>query len=489
MALQPLDEVRRALSGAWDLTRAGFWWRTAEAAADAGDWPTAVARLLHLADPLDAVPTGDAAWRQLAIATFDAALRARDPDLITAACAQVLGRAWEPADDLADLVSVFRTAEQIDALREGRTLARILRQRFASSAWAHYAAGHFDELVARVDGVESSSRLVEYFERAADLFARDGATAQAHHAHLRSAVAMIAYTTQVDEGRQRLREVAPDVAPEDRYWLAFGQAHSSFWLDRVRAADWVVDEIDATNGEGPRADRARQLAGVLVRGLPVSIADAEFDRIRSVGAAIGGELQWEIEAQLRGRAAATELLDVAISTADQALAAQLDADALPLHGFGAIVEAWQGQPVSVVPANPVTKAVVGVIEAARTGVVSEAMRELAEASRATADRRAFRPVMLALLRAAPHTDEPDASAALTEVALHYAARAPAPSCGFLALATLLFDHGHDRAGAALTRRGLDEGERDELCVVRSVAWAAQHGSDREMLAWLETALS
>lgn len=487
MALQPLDEVRRALSNAWDLTRAGFWWRTAEAAADSGDWGTAANRLLHLADPLDAVPTGDRAWQQLTVATLDAALRAGSSDMVTAACAQLLGRAWEPGDDLDALVVVFRTAEAVKAFEAGHTLARILRQRYTNSAWANYATGHFEELAAAGKRGVASGRLVENFERAAELFEARAMTREAHHARLRAAVARMAHGTQHDIGRQALRDVAAGVDEDDRYWLAFGQLHSPFWLDRVRAGDWVGDEMAATHGEGPRADRARKVAALLVRRLPVSIADAEHDRIRAASEAFDDELRWEVEAQLRGREAAAAAASEPLSAISAEFADSLESEALPLDGFVGLVDAWQGRTARQEPRSPVARAVVEVLRA-DDAALSDATRALAAAVREADDARSLRPVLLVFVRIAAKDGEADLSAALTELALHYAQRAPAPSCGFLAVAKTLFDGGHHRAAAALTRRAMDDGDRADgfaLCVSRSIAWAAREGSDREMLAWLE----
>ena len=489
MALRPLDEVRKALVGAWDLTRAGFWWRTAEAAADAGDWTTATQRLLHLADPLDDVPTGAPAWRQLAVASLDTAVRAGEGDLVTAACAQVLGRAWAPDDRLEALAGVFHTAQSIDAGAAALVLARIVRQRYASSAWAHYALGHFAEVVGWRAGASDPGRIVASFDRAAELFAEQGQTGRAHHAALRAAVARVVFGNQPDQGRAALRELSADTPDAEEYWLAHGRLHSSFWLDRVRAADWVVDAFAAA-GRGAAASRrarhARLIALELMQNLPVRLSDPEHDRIRAVAAELDDELRWGIEAQLRGRAAAQEIADQPLTAVDEATARQLQSDALPLDGFTALVEAWHGRAPVVPPSRPVVAAVVDAL-LAEPASVGDALRALTTQVREARDARTLRPVLLVLVRVAA-LDDDSLRAPIIELVLHYANRAPAPTCGFLRVAQTMFDAGHHRAGAALMHRALEDGERGdgyETGLARAISWAARDGTDREMLAWLE----
>lgn len=485
MSLRPLDEVRRSLSGAWDLTRAGFWWRTAESAADSGDWATATNRLLHLADPLDGVETGAPAWNQLAIAALDCALRAADPDLVTAVCAQLLSKAWPATSRLDMLTDLFALAVELDAVVAGLTLARITRQRYASSPWAFYAAAHFAELAER-RGLRSDSpaRIIANYERAAELFASAHQAEEAGHAQLCAAVARLVSGASPDDARTELRNL--DVPPDDEFWLAFGRLHSPFWLDRVRAADWVVDVFSDDRTTERQRRNARGVARELMRRLPVRMEDAELDRIRAVTEDLDDELRWGIEAQLRGRVAAQRLADSTLSDLGRGDAKALQEEALPLDGFDALVDAWQGRAPTTQPRSAVVRSVVDVLLAEGDGV-GDALRDLAAAVRDARDPRTLRPVVLALLRAST-LDDDLLAAPIVELSLHYAQRAPTPTCGFLAVAKTLFDAGHHRAGAALTHRAIEDGERQDgydVCIARAVTWAVREASDREMLSWLE----
>lgn len=490
MELQ-LDAVREELSGLWDWTRAQFWMTTAQTAAREGSWETACRRLLRLVDPLGSSPTGSGAWTQLAVQALEAAVRAKSPSLVTEAANRILDNAWPSPASPHELVGVLRTADELDALACGQRLGELVDRRYPKFGWGPYAAAHFAERIAmqtdRSPGDPTTA--IDRFDRAAVLFEKSHMERAAVHSRLRSATWRMTATPQTDRARAMLKTVDADrLEPAERHWYALAQAHSPFWLERVRAADYVGDEFDRnTSNELPGVIA---IAETLFTHLPVQLAAAEADRLRDLSASFGGEARWELEAQIRGREAVEPHADTALDEIDAETAKELEQEALSLDGFSALVAAWNGRSTPDRPRDPVAAAVVEVL-LADDETRPDALSALVEQMDRCREGRRLRPVALVFGRVATWDGANDDFAPLlTKLAASYARSAPRPGYGFLNLAAVLFDAGLWEAGARITRRALDEGEGDEperldAAVARSMQWAVRDGSDREMIEWLE----
>lgn len=428
-----LDEVKSALSGVWDNARARFWLSAADAAARDGEWATVANRLLHLADPLDTVPAGEAAWRELAVTSFDAAVRAGSVDIVRTVANRMLDRAWPAGDAPDELVPVFRHAERQLRYEPARVLGAIIERRYPRSAWSIYAHAHFVELSIRSgqgpDRHIAPEQLATRFEAAGDLFDAASEPGSALHCRLRAGVIWMTWTSRTDRGRTLLRAASgPDLAPDDRRWLAFAQAHSPFWLDRVRAADWVGDTIDRLGQDSD--DRAlfdaHTVADVLFSRLPVKLSGSEIDRLESVLDAFDDDRRWELEAQLRGREVAAVAAARALDDVTVAEARELEQECLPLDGFAPLVEAWKGGAPSERPKGAVAAAVVDFLVALSSGDSRARIataRSLARVIVETPGARDYRPVLLALTRAIPaDLDDAQFAEIVTELAIHFADR-------------------------------------------------------------------
>jgi hypothetical protein len=493
-----LDAVREELSGLWDWTRAQFWMTAAQSAARDDDWPTAASRLLRLAGPLGSRPSGTAAWKQLARTTIDATIRAGDPSLVQTAANRLLDEAWPTGTTPHELVGSLRLADELDASAEGEKLGEILERRYPKFGWGPYAAAHFAErrAVAAGRSLDDPETTLGRFELAAKLF--DGAhlPGAARHCRLRCAVLRMTATPQTDAARAALKQMSTDEFDTDeRHWFALAQANSPFWLDRVRAADYVGDTFDRVGTDTPEGRAVAAIAEVLFTRLPVHLAGAEVDRLRDLAEEFEGDARWELEAQLRGREAVEERSSAALDEVSTDAAKELEEHALPLDGFTAIVSAWSGDSAEA-PGRPEDAVAARVVDAlvAMQGDdaerVASSLTALVDVS-ADAEASRLRPLALVFPRAFEWNGEGDAIAdSVTRLATLFARRAPRPSYGFLNLAAALFDAGLWKAGTGVTRRALDEGERTDekrldAAVARSVQWAVREGSDREMLEWLE----
>ena len=501
MASLRLDTVKAEIAGFWDSAQAQFRIRSADAARSRGDWTTATHRLLQLADLLDSVDPKSPAWRELAVAALESAALTDDANEVRGAASRLLGRSWTLGWVPDELIEAFRAAEKRSALRGGRELGLVMERRFPG--WPHgpYAAAHFADALVRRDRTTFGEVHAEVrrFERAADLFGNRGDALAANHCRLRAAELLIEHTPQTERARRLLKAVDQDrLAPRERLWHALALAHSPFWLDRVRAGDFVSDVMDGLDRHDPDysdydADSVFGVGEALFARLPVRLQDAELDRLQALVGRFEGSRGWELEAQLRGRESAASYADRQLGDLTAAEADALQADALPLDGFAALAAAWRGDEVAVLPLDSVARDVVAALEALDEpdDALAGAMRELTKEVVNATDPRALRPIAVLLPRLlARELHDSAVHAAATELALHYAHRAPEPSYGFWSLAANLFAAKLSRAGAAATKRAIDEGAAVEEglardLIARSVQWAIQEGSDREMLEWLE----
>jgi hypothetical protein len=303
-------------------------------------------------------------------------------------------------------------------------------------------------------------------------------------------------TPQTDRARATLKAIDParlDAA--ERAWYALAQANSPFWLDRVRAADYVGDQLDNLPvGADTERRRAVSIAETLFTRLPVQLAAAEGDRLHNLADAFEGEDRWVLEAQLRGREAVEGRTDTPLDAIDPETATALEEDALPLDGFALLVAAWRGEEPIGRPLDALAASVVDTLVALgredRDGATAAFSALLAQ-TRSVDDGRRLRPVALVFGRALESMpDDDELRGQITSLARCYAERAPRPGYGFAQLAAALFDAGLREAGAHVTRRALDEGERAspgllDGVVARSLQWAVRDGSDRDMLEWLD----
>lgn len=485
-----LDAVVDAVDGIWDGARGRFWVRTAQAAATDRDWSAATQRLLHLTAPLEAVAAGEPAWVCLALAGTECALRADSVDQVRAVVRQTYEHAWPPGDEPNELRSILGLA-QTSAVspRTARALGDMLRSRYPTSGICLYAAAHFAGRGA-VGVRRDVDTVARDFEYAAERFDESGDARAADHCRLRAGVLWLTGTRYAERGRSMLRPFRGVELPADEQrWLAYAQAHSPFWLDRVRAADWIGDTLDSATSEASRA-AALGVASALFQRLPAELTDPEVDRLEALLAALEGDRRWALEAQLRGRQALADHLDSSLADIDAETARTLQNDALPVRGLEVLVAAWNRRVFTEIESasTPLVDAVAIALRHLDDAIDLRSVAAPLRDAMLDADGQELRPLLLLFTRDVP--EETGAEDVLTEAAVHYADRGPAPTFGFLPLAAWLFQQHLTRAGAAMTRRAHQEGESDpsllELTVAKSVQWAVREGSDREMLEWLET---
>ena len=471
------DVVRAAAQGVVDRGRVTLWWRAAESAADAREWRTASLRLLNVVDVLPDDGWANA-WRRLALAICECAIRARDPDLVQRVAKATVSRGWSRGDEGDDLVVLFRLASQVGALDAGLALGAVVRHRLPKSGWGSYAFADFEERRSLLASRRVPSSVVGVFREAASRFAACAQPAYAMHARLRADVGEAVHSPPAKTRNSALPAVN-EIDARDAGWLALGQAHSTFWLHRVRAADWALDRADDDTWDTLAETIAIQVCEqALEQSQPV-----ETERAETLSIALSREVATNVRGRQRVTTSLSPILDTPLRLAREA---EFPADASSLE---AIVKAWGG--TSANATNPVAQAVIEALDAVEDadGGANALYEVTAVASNASP--RDLRVCLLAILRSCDVGHE-ELRGPVTRLSLHVAAGSAAPSFGFAHVSAALARAGHSAASAAFARRAFDEGESGQLlqeCVARAVRWAAETGTDSQLLSWLEVAES
>jgi len=504
-----LDNVREALGAPLGLSTATLQLRAAASDAANDRWERAGARLERLADTLHEHELSDDGWCELVIATLTCAANADD----TALAARTItghGRHASACDGWADeLGGVLRIAHTLGRLELGRQLGELLTSYFPALPHGPYAAAHFGELTANRSGgvpaVDRRTDIARQFEIAATRFDDAGDEPSARHCRLRAGACLLVDGTAPAEGR-RLLETVPvaQLRAADRLWYAGAMARSPGWLDRVRAADTLLDLAEAVRSAKPEARRleaedVRRLTDGLLSTLGPVVHPMERDRLEELLDAVHGDESSDLRHRLDVQAALENVVASPIDETTRERLAEVGGDAL-LATCRALVDASLGHAVPRPDDGdePAAWGVVAVLEATRFGdayAVVEALDELATRVASSRVRRdGLRP--LGLLWPAVLGDDvvvETAADALADLAAIHAARGPRPSYGWYALAANLFDRRLDRAAAACVRRALLDGEPDDpttdTALARAVSWAVRNAPEPRMQWWLEAAAS
>lgn len=187
---------------------------------------------------------------------------------------------WLNAFELASRYSTWRTAV---------TLADALGRAYPTWALAPYAGAHFRERAKLAVGELSPRRMNAHarrFGQAHALATLSKETRLEQHCVLRQGVALMLGGQDIAQARRLLKGIkVPTLSPHEKLWYAIGMSHSTFWLDRVRAADAIDDLARALKRQrihGIEHTHIQAAVGYLFEREGVDVHDAEEDRLSAL---------------------------------------------------------------------------------------------------------------------------------------------------------------------------------------------------------------
>lgn len=306
------DTLLNEVDGIFANARIAFALTMVDRAIEHQEWPQAAELILGLADKLERRDIPPTAWRELILASAWCGISAPVSGVIPAIeslMERYATRAW-PTDfsnaqgeatflrnkrrampwELADL---FELAEQQEKHLNGLKLAQLICTVFPEFPLGYYACAHFADRMLHLGernlpSVCTPQFIGQNFGRAEELAKLLEMGAFAQRARLRGGAILLRSGEAPERGRELLREVdAPALSRADRLWYAVAMAHSSFWLDRVRAADQVI-ALSARTTRGatqtpPRQDADLELATRhLFEQAPLQLQPIEVDRLEEL---------------------------------------------------------------------------------------------------------------------------------------------------------------------------------------------------------------
>ncbi|MFP4601119.1 MAG: hypothetical protein ACLFVJ_22920, partial [Persicimonas sp.] len=529
--------------------RISFSLATIERAVEHAEWSRAFETADKLARRLADLDVSEEAWRELLVAAASFAVEADDVQSLRPTFEAFAKRAWRadgrksmPHKSMPwQLAGVLERADRAGHLEAGRALGRIITSLFPTcplgpQAFAHFAQRLLDESDAPSEDV---SDIAAHFEQAAALADALEMDDSATRSRLRAGSLLLHTQASREHGRRLLRDIElGELERDDALTYAVGMAHSPFWLDRVRAADAVLSTASA-NASGRRRDPrtgseisapadAVAAARYLLDCAPIELQPIELDRLEAlVDEVIDDE---DVEGARELLALRSHLERVATAPASRAA----DAADILVSAFGqdasprqrAAIEfcrlvgeaAGSSQAVALDPDSiervttsfPVAGATVEALAPAAKGgarrlatalgqlegQMRQADPELTAAE--LAPIALLPPKLLPFLRTLDDESDVDETtirrivASAREILGRWIRRARTPSYGWWTLAANLLAADLVDEALLATRRAIDDGERldehiEEQVLAAVLDRAVRHGSDDELLEWLEIA--
>lgn len=558
-ALRPtFDTLLNEVDGIFANARIAYALTLVDRAIAHEEWAQAVALLLELADKLARRDLPTAAWRELLWAASWCGLRAPTFESIadietlferfaTQAWPKNFANSQDKATSLAskrrampwDIAELFAMADQGQKYLNGLQLAGVVQTVFPEFPLGHYARAHFADRLLHVGHHNLPRRctpklIAKDFKRAQALAAALDMPELVDRTRLRGGAILLRSGESPEQGRALLREVeARELGRADRLWYAVAMAHSSFWLDRVRAADQVIALSDAPRRtqKTPQPQDADLEAATryLLDSAPLQLQPLEVDRLNELVELLGPvEDAPHIAANLALRAHLNELTDLPLTRAGEPApqmalnsgpAGQAAADFCQMLQNIFSADASR-QPIPAPNVDdlariegfyPLAATTLSTLFAALTRDASRlatALGSLEGKLRITQVQPAelkpvglIWPTLFAYLRAPRENEDPTTTkriaASTREIFGRWVVRAPQPSYGWWTLSAQVLelaelDQPWPEAAAQCARRALQNGlpgnpELEDRVIATLVNRAVLHADDAVLREWLEVA--
>jgi|GEM_PF-3989702 len=558
-ALRPtFDTLLNEVDGIFANARIAYALTLVDRAIAHEEWAQAVELLLGLADKLARRDLPGAAWRELLWAAAWCGMRAP----IFEELAQIEGiferyatQGWPKNDTSSegdpsavaqkrrampwDIADLFALADESEKYLNGLQFGQLIQTVFPDFPLGHYARAHFADRLLQVGHHNLPKACTP--QLIARNFARTEALAEnlempdlVRRARLRGGAILLRSGESAEQGRALLREVdARELSRADRLWYAVAMAHSSFWLDRVRAADQVIALSASprrTQKSPPRQDADLEAATRhLLGSAPMQLQPLEVDRLNELVDLLGPvDDAAHLAANLALRAHLNELADLPLTQAGEPAeqmalnsgpAGQAAADFCQiLQNFFAAHAA--GEPIAAANVDDLAR-IEGFYPLAATTLstlfalltrdptkLATALGSLEGKLRITRVQPAeLKPVgliwpsLFAYLSEARENEDPTTTkrivASTREIFARWVVRAPQPSYGWWSLAAQVLgckelDDPWPQAAAQCTRRALQNGTPgnpavETRIITTLIERAVQHADDEALREWLEVA--
>lgn len=561
------DTLLNKVDGIFANARIAYVLTLVERAIEHQEWPRAVDSLMGLADKLARRNVPAAAWRELlwagAWCGIEAPQFSRIP-AIEALFERYATRAWPnnfknshgEASFLAnkrrampwDLADLLELADLREKHLNGLMFGQLIMTIFPEFPLGFYAIAHFADRLLHTGHPNLPKAckpplIAKNFARAEELARLLEMPALAEQARLRGGAILLRSGEAIDEGRELLRDVqAPALSRGDRIWYSVGMAHSSFWLDRVRAADQIIALSAPSRNTASQNTASQKTADTqdadleaatrhLIDCAPLQLQPLEVDRLEQLIDLLGPVDDTEhLASNLKLRAHLNDLTDLPLTHAGKPAeqialntgpAGQAAADFCQLlQNFFAAHKADKTLPApnpddlnrieEYYPLAATTLSTLFAILTADATKLATALGSMEGKLRITQIQPAeLKPVgliwpsLFAYLEA--HRDDtPAEDAAMTtkrigastrEIFGRWIVRAPQPSYGWWTLSARVLrctelDEPWPVAAAACTQRALRNGvssspDLKTRLVTTLIDRAVQHGDDDVLQEWLE----
>ena len=262
-----LETFRSELGGLVQSARAQVRIQLAERAAEQEQWVRQTDHLMELARAATEFNLSGHAWRDLLATILASALRADSVERLSEIFERYMWLGWSgdtPRHQPWSLSRQLAIAQDLGHARAGAHTGELIMRNYPGCALGPYTCAHFREVAALAKGAATlpahTARVtVKHFERAHTEATHAGRDALARHCRLRASVTRMLGGFETRQARAALKAVLPaDLTPKERLWWMLGMHRSTFWLDRVRAAD-VLDEIASDVARARPTEAQRQL--------------------------------------------------------------------------------------------------------------------------------------------------------------------------------------------------------------------------------------
>ncbi|MGM0557418.1 MAG: hypothetical protein ACQEVA_13630 [Myxococcota bacterium] len=509
------DALEDALGGVWATARMAWSVNNVERAIEREEWIRALDALEKIAARMQDESVSRLAWRELLEGALWLAPRNRNWRSVIDLVEAHAERAWSderrrqmPWGVASTFTELDREAVRDEAAPTALRLGRVLDRAFPRCPLGAYALGHF-----RAD-VDKS---VGHFERAAQLFDALELDELAAHARTRAGSAALLSGTDAMRGRRMLQSARGDLSKrEDLLWWSLGTSRSDKWIDRVRAADALLDLYAKRERDDEEFPEDLGHAVIWMVGqAPMQLQSTERDRLESlVEVGLPDEASAPMLSQLEQRDAMAALLARPADELRDALDLRGGPEDDPRDQFYSAVASLEdpdlyGRPDTDAFCDelPVAAAVVDVLSAIRrdnpqsvatnSGLLEKVFRDgLADDAQLGALSLLW-PEALAYLDVLKADEDVDATtvkrirASLAEVAGRALTPAPTPSYGWWSLAANFMARGMRDAATTCTERAIRSGESvddaleaEVLALVLDHVIASEIGEE-ELVWWLE----
>jgi hypothetical protein len=502
-----------ALGGVWATARMAWSVNNVERAIEREEWVRALENLENIADRIEDESVHRLAWRELVDGAIWLGPRIRNWREIIDLVDSYGQKAWSDERlermpwSVAMLFDEFDRAD--DAARPtALRLARIIEEQAPRCPLGAYASGHFAE-----DADVSIARFI----RAAELFDELELVELAAHCQMRAGATAVLESKDATRGRDLLAAAREDLdAHEDLLWWAIGMSQSDKWLDRVRAADALLDLYERRDRreDGFPEDLGHAVIW-MVGQAPLRMQATERDRLESlVEDGLPAEAQAPMMEQLAGRDAMAELVARPVSELRDALDLRGEPGDDPRDAYYYAVAALESPDLYGKPDTdafrdelPVAADVVDILSSIRrdnpgsvatnSGLLEKTFRDGLPSDAHLGPLALLWPRVLSYLSGLRSDEDADTmtvkriTASLSEVASRALPDASAPSYGWWSLAANFLSAGMDEASRICAERAiragesLDESLEDEVLVRVIDHVIGADVSDEQLIWWLE----